>query len=55
VRARVGVLAVIMVVLGIAIIVRTIALGVGGGLGFVFGALLLLAGFLRFYLASRMQ
>ena len=48
---RVGILTVTMIVLGVAIIVRTITLGVGGGLGFVFGALLLLAGFLRFYLS----
>ena len=43
-------LAVVMIVLGIVIIVRTIALGVGGGLGFLFGGLLIFAGVLRLYL-----
>ena len=48
------ILAVVMIALGVGIVVRTIALGVGGGLGFVFGALLVLAGVLRLYL-SRTQ
>ena len=48
------VLAMVMIALGVGIFVRTIALGVGGGLGFVFGALLVLAGVLRLYL-SRTQ
>lgn len=48
------VLAVVMIALGVGIVVRTIALGIGGGLGFVFGALLVLAGVLRLYL-SRTQ
>jgi hypothetical protein len=48
-------LAVVMIALGIGIVVRTIALGVGGGLGFVFGALLILAGCLRLYLSLRMR
>jgi len=39
-----------MIGLGVSIFIRTIALGVGGGLGFVFGALLVLAGVLRLYL-----
>jgi len=39
------------VVLGIALVVRTIAAGVGGGLGIVIGALLILAGALRLYLS----
>jgi hypothetical protein len=47
-------LAVVMIALGIGIFVRTIALGIGGGLGFVFAALLVFAGFLRLYL-SRTQ
>ena len=48
------VLAVVMIGLGVGIFVRTIALGIGGGLGFVFAALLVLAGFMRLYL-SRTQ
>lgn len=45
-------LAVVMIALGVAIFVRTIALGVGGGLGFLFGALLVVAGALRLYISS---
>jgi hypothetical protein len=45
------ILAVIMIGLGIAVIVRTIALGVGGGVGLILGALLVLAGALRLYLS----
>ncbi|HEV8602715.1 MAG TPA: hypothetical protein VGQ68_04875 [Gaiellaceae bacterium] len=48
------VLALLMIALGIAIVVRTITLGVGGGLGFLFGGLLLLAGALRLYLSRRL-
>jgi hypothetical protein len=40
----------LLVALGVAIIVRTIAAGVGGGLGLLIGALLILAGGLRLYL-----
>jgi hypothetical protein len=40
----------LLVALGVAIIVRTIAAGVGGGLGLLIGALFVLAGGLRFYL-----
>jgi hypothetical protein len=40
----------LLVVLGVAIIVRTIAVGVGGGLGLLIGALFILAGGLRIYL-----
>ncbi|MEP6910600.1 MAG: hypothetical protein ABI896_09255 [Actinomycetota bacterium] len=49
--ARVGILTLLPIALGVAIVIRTITLGVGGGLGFVFGALLMLAGILRFYLS----
>jgi hypothetical protein len=41
---------VVLMVLGVAIIVRTILAGVGGGLGLLLGALLILAGGLRLYL-----
>jgi hypothetical protein len=43
-------LAWVMVALGAAVIVRTLAAGVGGGLGLLLGALLVLAGGLRLYL-----
>jgi hypothetical protein len=39
------------VVVGVAVIARTVQLGVGGGLGLVFGGLLILAGGLRLYLS----
>ena len=44
-------LSVLVIVLGLVVIVRTLALGVGGGLGLVLGALLVLAGVLRLYLS----
>jgi hypothetical protein len=44
-------LAVLVVALGIAMVVRTIAVGVGGGLGLALGALLIVAGVLRLYLS----
>jgi hypothetical protein len=44
-----------MIVLGIGIVVRTIAGGVGGGLGLLLGALLVLAGALRLYLSARLR
>jgi hypothetical protein len=40
----------LLVLLGAIVIVRTVAAGVGGGLGLLLGALLLLAGGLRLYL-----
>jgi hypothetical protein len=40
----------VLVVLGVAILVRTIAGGVGGGLGLLIGSLFVLAGGLRLYL-----
>jgi len=47
------VFAVLLVALGIAVIVRTFLEGVGGGLGLLLGALLVLAGSLRLYLSRR--
>ena len=41
----------VVIALGIALVVRTIAAGVGGGLGIVIGVLLILAGALRLYLS----
>ena len=50
-RGRVPVaLAGLVVLLGLAVIVRTISLGVGGGLGLPIGALLVIGGGLRLYL-----
>jgi hypothetical protein len=43
----------LLVLLGLAIIVRTVAAGVGGGLGILFGVMLVLAGGLRLYLQRR--
>jgi hypothetical protein len=40
----------LLVLLGLAIIVRTVAAGVGGGLGLLIGALFIVAGGLRLYL-----
>jgi hypothetical protein len=42
------------IVLGLAVIARTVAAGVGGGLGLLLGGLLVLAGGLRLYLARRL-
>lgn len=40
----------VLVALGVAVIVRTVVEGVGGGLGLLLGALFILAGGLRLYL-----
>jgi hypothetical protein len=48
-------LALLMIALGLGIVIRTIALGVGGGLGFLFGALLVFAGALRLYLSRQLR
>jgi hypothetical protein len=47
------VLPVVILALGLAIVARTIAAGVGGGLGLLLGSVLVLAGAARLYLASR--
>jgi hypothetical protein len=44
-------LAVLLIVLGLAVVVRTVLAGVGGGLGLLLGALLVVAGVGRLYLA----
>jgi hypothetical protein len=49
------ILSVILIALGIGLIVRTIAGGVGGGLGLFVGALLIVAGVLRLYLSTRVS
>lgn len=43
----------VILALGVAIVVRTISLGVGGGLGLLIGGLLALGGALRLYLVTR--
>jgi hypothetical protein len=45
--------ALVFLAVGAAAIARTIQLGVGGGLGLVFGSLLVLVGGLRLYLSKR--
>ena len=40
----------VMIVLGLAVIVRTVMVGIGGGLGLLLGTLLVFAGVLRLYL-----
>lgn len=42
----------LIVGLGLAIVIRTISLGVGGGLGLLLGGLLVLGGALRLYMVS---
>jgi hypothetical protein len=46
-------LSVLLIALGAAAIIRTILLGVGGGLGILLGALLMAAGVARLYVARR--
>jgi hypothetical protein len=43
----------LLVVLGVAVIVRTIQAGIGGGLGLIIGGMLVAAGALRLYLTTR--
>jgi hypothetical protein len=47
------VLSVLLVALGVAAIVRTVSLGVGGGFGLLLGGALIAAGAARLYLARR--
>ena len=42
-----------LIVLGVAILVRSVAAGVGGGLGLLIGALFIVAGGARLYLQRR--
>jgi hypothetical protein len=51
-RATAG-LSILLIVLGLAVIARTLSAGVGGGLGLLLGGMLVAAGALRFYLATR--
>lgn len=45
----------LVVALGLAVVVRTLLAGVGGGLGLLLGTLLIAAGAARFYLARRLS
>jgi hypothetical protein len=44
------VLAAVVILLGLAVIARTLSLGTGGGLGLLIGGLLVVGGALRLYL-----
>jgi len=46
-------LSILLVGLGIAVIARTVAAGVGGGLGLLLGGMLVAAGSLRLYLSLK--
>ena len=46
-------LSALLVVLGLAVIVRTVQFGIGGGLGLLLGCLLIVAGALRLYLSRQ--
>jgi hypothetical protein len=48
---RPAAISIVVIGLGVAVIARTIAAGVGGGLGLLLGGLLVVAGSLRLFLA----
>ena len=52
-HAGTALISLVLVGLGLAVIVRTVQAGVGGGLGLLLGGMLVLAGGLRLYLSSR--
>ena len=52
-RRGTAAISMLLVVLGVAVIVRSLQAGVGGGLGLTIGAMLVAAGALRLYLATR--
>ena len=45
-------LSVLLIVLGVAVVARTLALGVGGGLGLLLGGLMIAAGVLRLWMTG---
>jgi hypothetical protein len=51
-RRGTAAISVLLVLLGLAVIVRTIQAGVGGGVGLLMGVLLVAAGALRLYLTT---
>jgi len=52
-HAGTALISLVLVGLGLAVIVRTVQAGLGGGLGLVLGGLLVAAGALRLYLTIR--
>ncbi len=46
------VLSLLLIVLGLGVIVRTLSLGVGGGLGLLLGGAMVAAGVLRLWMAG---
>ena len=44
---------IVVAALGVVVIARTVQAGVGGGLGLIIGGMLVAAGALRLYLATR--
>ena len=46
------VFSVLLIALGVAVVARTIALGVGGGLGLLLGGLMIVAGVLRLWMTG---
>jgi hypothetical protein len=52
-RSLTAAASVALVLLGVAVVARTVAAGVGGGLGLLLGGLLVVAGVLRLYLSTR--
>jgi hypothetical protein len=46
-------LSLLLIALGLVVIARTVAAGIGGGLGLVLGGMLVAAGALRLYLTTR--
>ncbi len=46
------ILSLLLIVLGVIVVVRTISLGVGGGLGLVLGGAMIAAGALRLWMAG---
>lgn len=45
-------LSLLLILLGVAAVVRTVSLGVGGGLGLLLGGLMIAAGALRLWMAG---
>lgn len=46
------VFSILLIALGVAVVARTIALGVGGGLGLLLGGLMIVAGVLRLWMTG---
>ena len=46
------ILSLLLVVLGVVVVVRTVSLGVGGGLGLLLGGLMIAAGVLRLWMSG---